>query len=395
MRYLSAGESHGPCLVAVIEGLPSNLQLDRGKINQQLARRQKGHGRGGRMKIEKDRVEILSGLRFGKTLGSPLTLTITNQDYKNWQEVMNPYQAPEKPDHEEENSCGEVLTRPRPGHADLAGSLKYHQDDIRNVLERASARETAIRVAVGGTARQMLDRFNIAVYSHVVGIGGIRAESMENRLPEQLHRLAEESSVRCADSVIEAKMIEEIDRAKDEGDSLGGVFEILVTGVPPGLGSHVHWDRKLDGRLAGALMSLQAIKAVEIGLGFEAAALRGSRVHDEIYYDENANKYFRKTNRSGGIEGGLTNGETLRIRCAMKPIPTLYRPLTSVDMKTKKSLQAGVERSDACAVPAASVVGEAIVAWEIACTFVDKFGGDSMEELKAAYETYLRMIARR
>ena len=393
MRYLSAGESHGPCLVAVIEGLPSNLKLDREKINYQLARRQKGHGRGGRMKIEKDQVEVLSGLRFGKTLGSPLTLSITNRDYENWKEVMDPY-SPEEFVGEGSGSQGEILTRPRPGHADLAGALKYHQKDLRNVLERASARETAIRVAVGSTARQMLAVFNVEVYSHVVEIGSIQSKPRELS-PEELQRLAEESPVRCADSQAETAMIQEIDRVKAEGDSLGGVFEILVTGVPPGLGSHVHWDRKLDGRLAGALMSLQAIKGVEIGLGFETASLRGSQVHDQIYYDESNHKYYRKTNGAGGIEGGISNGETIRIRCAMKPIPTLYTPLTSVDMMTKKSLEAGVERSDACAVPAASVAGEAIAAWEIACVFREKFGGDSMEEMETAYHDYLEAIARR
>lgn len=394
MRYLSAGESHGPCLVAVIEGLPSNLKLDREKIDCQLARRQKGYGRGGRMKIEKDRVEVLSGLRFGKTLGSPLTLSITNRDYENWRGAMDPYLPPEGTGKEGADSRGEVLTRPRPGHADLAGALKYHQEDLRNVLERASARETAMRVAVGSTARQMLTCFNIEVYSHVVEIGGVQANSRELP-PEELHQLAEGSSVRCADPRGEAGMIQEIDRVKEEGDSLGGIFEILVTGVPPGLGSQVHWDRKLDGRLAGALMSLQAIKGVEVGLGFEAASLRGSRVHDEIYYEKNSTIYYRKTNGAGGIEGGISNGETIGVRCAMKPIPTLYRPLTSVDMKTKESLEAGIERSDVCAVPAASVVGEAIVAWEIACAFQEKFGGDSMEEMEAAYHNYLDMIARR
>ncbi len=387
MRYLSAGESHGPCLVAIIEGLPSNLKLDRKKINEQLARRQKGYGRGGRMKIERDQVEVFSGLRFGKTLGSPLTLSITNRDFENWRSNMDPYEGTD--------GAGDILTRPRPGHADLAGALKYHHGDLRNVLERASARETAIRVAVGSTAQQMLTCFGIEVFSHVVEIGGVKRDGPLNLSPEELHRRAEESPVRCADPWVEEQMIREIDRAKEGGDSLGGVFQIMVTGVPPGLGSHVHWDRKIDGRLAGALMSLQAIKGVELGLGFEAASLRGSQVHDEIYYDNSNYKYFRKTNGAGGIEGGLTNGETILIQCAMKPIPTLYKPLTSVDMITKESLEAGVERSDVCAVPAASVAGEAIVAWEIACGFREKFGGDSLEEMESAYHNYLKTMAGR
>ncbi|UNC93904.1 chorismate synthase [Candidatus Contubernalis alkaliaceticus] len=389
MRYLSAGESHGPCLMAVIEGLPSNLSLEREKINDQLARRQKGYGRGGRMNIERDRVEVFSGLRFGKTLGSPLTLSITNRDYENWKSNMDPYNPPEITDDAEV-----ILTRPRPGHADLAGALKYHHADLRNVLERASARETAIRVAVGSAARQMLTCFGIEVFSHVVGIGGVKGEPLDLS-PGELHRRAEESPVRCADSQVEEQMIWEIDQAKKEGDSLGGVFQIMVTGAPPGLGSHVHWDRKLDARLAGALMSLQAIKGVEVGLGFEAASLRGSKVHDEIYYDNRNYRYFRKTNGAGGIEGGLTNGETILIQCAMKPIPTLYKPLTSVDMISKKSLEAGVERSDVCAVPAASVAGEAIAAWEIACVLREKFGGDSLEEMETAYLNYQKIISGR
>lgn len=387
MRYLSAGESHGPGLVAIIEGLPSNLELNIDKINYQLSRRQKGYGRGGRMKIEMDRVEILSGLRRGKTLGSPLTLLIKNKDYDNWKEIMNPYAS-----GEEKDNSGK-LTRPRPGHADLVGALKYNHRDIRNVLERASARETAVRVAVGSVARELLACFGVIVYGHVVEIGGIRALPVPLS-PQELQKKAEDSPVRCPDPQVETKMIREIDRAREQGDSLGGVFEILAAGVPAGLGSYAQWDRKLDGRIAGALMSLQAVKGVEIGLGFKAAALKGSKVHDEIKYDKKVG-YYRSTNRAGGIEGGMSSGETIMVRCAMKPIPTLYQPLESVDMETKEIIKAGVERADVCAVPAACVVGEAITAWELACAFREKFSGDSVEEVLENYRGYLKLISKR
>lgn len=387
MRYLSAGESHGPCLVAIIEGLPSNMRLMVNNINCQLARRQQGYGRGGRMKIEADRVEVLSGLRFGKTLGSPLGLLIWNRDHENWKGIMDPA-VPLGGDEEEIR-----VTRPRPGHADLAGALKYNHRDIRNVLERASARETAIRVAVGSVAREFLGIFNIQVYSHVVEIGGVQAG--EHKLSwRELFQVADESPVRCGDREAGSRMMSRIDQAREQGDSLGGVFEIVVTGVPVGLGSHVHWDRRLDGRLAGALMSLQAIKGVEIGMGFQAASLPGSQVHDEIFYDELAG-YYHKTNRAGGLEGGITNGEPLIIRGAMKPIPTLYQPLQSVDMETKEKWEAGVERSDVCAVPAASVTGEAIVAWEVARAFREKFSGDSLEEIQENYRNYQKTLEER
>ncbi len=382
MRYLSAGESHGPGLTAIIEGLPSNLEVKVENINFQLARRQKGYGRGGRMKIEKDKVRILSGLRFGKTLGSPLTLFIENRDYDNWKEYMDP----EPPERE-----GKRVSSPRPGHADLPGILKYRHKDIRNVLERASARETAMRVAVGSIARELLSLFGIQVYSHVVEIGRVKSERVDLSL-EEFFKKVEESSVRCAHEESEKEMIAEIDRVREEGDSLGGIFEILVTGVPPGLGSHVHWDRKLEGRLAGALMSLQAIKGVEVGLGIEGARLRGSQVQDEIFFDVGKG-YYHETNRAGGIEGGMSNGEPLLVRCAMKPIPTLYKPLRSVDIDTKKSLEAGIERSDVCAVPAAGVAGEAVAAWEVARAFLEKFSGDSMEEIRDNYKRYLDFLA--
>jgi chorismate synthase len=386
MRYLTAGESHGPSLTAIIEGLPSNLQLDTEAVNSQLSRRRQGYGRGGRMKIEADSVEITAGLRFGRTLGSPLAIHIKNRDFANWEHIMSP-------DGVEPLEAGRV-TRPRPGHADLAGALKYDLRDIRDVLERASARETAARTAVGAVARQLLQVFGIRVFSHVLAIGAVVASSQLQQDWQQIRQAAADSPVSCADTAAAAEMINAIDRAREEGDSLGGVFEIIVTGVPAGLGSHVQWDRKLDGRLAGALMSIQAVKGVEIGAGFAAASLPGSLVHDEISYAEGRG-YYRFSNRAGGIEGGITNGEALVLRAAMKPIPTLYKPLQSVDMDGHKPFAATVERSDTCAVPAASVVAEAVVAWEVASAFREKFGGDSMAEIKSNYESYLRMLAGR
>ncbi|WP_276557936.1 chorismate synthase [Dethiobacter alkaliphilus] len=386
MRFLTAGESHGPALCAIVEGLPANLSVDPAAVNRELARRQQGYGRGGRMKIEKDRVEVLTGLRFKRTLGSPLTLRINNRDFENWTGKMAPDgEAPEELD---------AVTRPRPGHADLAGAQKYNLADVRDVLERASARETAARVAVGAVAKEMLAAFGISVYSQVVSIGEIAADTLS---PEELavrYEKVENSPVRSADIVAEEKMKTRIDRAKADGDSLGGVFEVVVQGVPVGLGSHVQWDKKLDGRLAGALMSIQAIKGVEIGAGFEAAVRPGSLVHDEIGY-EDGRGYFRLTNRAGGLEGGITNGEPLVVRAAMKPIPTLYKPLRSVDMTDHAPFEAAVERSDACAVPAAAIVGEAVVAWEVAVALREKLGGDSTEEMKANLENYLELLARR
>ncbi len=368
LRYLTAGESHGKALVAIIEGLPANMELDKDKINLELFRRMQGYGRGGRMKIEKDQVEILSGLREGKTIGSPVTLMIKNLDYDNWKDKNI-----------------EPLTRPRPGHGDLAGLIKYNQSDIRNILERASARETAIRVAVGAVAKQLLKTFNIEILSHVISIGQVKLEDREVSYNDM--RDADKSEVRCIDLKLSQKMIEEIDKAKEDGDSLGGIFEVAALNVPVGLGSHAHWDRKLDGLIAGAFMSIQAIKGVEIGQGFGAAFKRGSEVHDEIFYDKSTS-YYRKTNNAGGIEAGISNGCPIVVRAAMKPIPTLCKPLQSIDIVTKKPFFASVERSDVCAVPAASIVGEAVLAWVLAQVITEKFGKDSMEEMLENYTNY-------
>jgi chorismate synthase len=381
MRYLSAGESHGPFLTAIIEGLPSGLYLLTEDINRQLERRQKGYGRGPRMAIEKDRVEVLSGLRFNRTIGSPLTLQIKNRDWDNWQEVM----APEG----EEPPGLQKVTRPRPGHADLAGGLKYKYDDLRLVLERSSARETAIRVAVGSVGRILLEQYGIKIYSHVCRIGTAGVDQDLLLLPDLVEKI-ENSPVHCADSSTAAKMVAEIEKAGKEGDTLGGVIELLVTGLPPGIGSHVHWDRRIDGRLAGALVSIPAIKGIEFGLGFTAAARRGSVVHDPII--DEGDGIDRPTNRAGGVEGGITNGQPLIIRLAMKPIPTLARALASVDWITGQASEAAVERSDVCAVPAAAVVVEAVVAWELAVAFREKFSGDYLEEVEAAYRFYMNNV---
>ncbi|SNS81398.1 chorismate synthase [Anaerovirgula multivorans] len=376
-RLITAGESHGKGLVGVVEGFPANVKIDIEEINKDLARRQKGYGRGGRMKIEKDRVEILSGIRGGKTLGSPISFLIENKDYENWKPYMNPVDVD-----------GETrkVTEPRPGHADLTGAMKYGFEDVRNVLERSSARETAVRVAIGSIARQLLQNFNIKVVSHVTAIG----EAFLQEKVEDIEKieLAEASEVRCCDEAVELAMIEEIKRAKEEGNSLGGVFEIHVTGVPAGLGSYVQWDRKLDAKLAYALMGIQAIKGVETGYGFQNAEKRGSLVHDEIFHSPDKG-YYRESNHAGGIEGGMSNGENIMIRCAMKPIPTLYTPLRTVDIETKEAVLATVERSDTCAVPAASVVGEMVAITVIAQEFLNKYGSDSLEEITKRWKDCL------
>lgn len=382
LRYLTAGESHGPALVAVIEGLPAGLNLSAAYINTQLARRQGGYGRGARMNIEADAVRFLSGVRGGATLGSPVALVIENKDWANWSQVMSPEQDVQVDER--------VVTRPRPGHADLAGVLKYGHRDIRNVLERSSARETAARVAAGTVARMLLAELGMEITGHVLQIGSVAAAVGELTLAELKERAAA-SRLLCADHRAEQEMVAAIDQARNDGDSLGGVCEIRVGGVPPGLGSHVHWDRKLDARLAAALMSIQAVKGVEVGLGFAAAARTGSQVQDEIFY-ENGRGFYRRTNRAGGIEGGMSNGEEIVLRAAMKPIPTLYRPLQSVDLVSKKPFAASVERSDVCAVPAACVVGEAVTAWELACACMEKFGGDSMDELRRHMDSYLAAL---
>ncbi len=368
LRYLTAGESHGKSLVGIIEGFPSNVSIDVEAINLDLKRRQWGYGRGNRMKIESDEIEILSGLRGGRSLGSPIAFLIRNRDYENWQRYMDPLGPIDD---------GRAVTRPRPGHADLTGALKYRFDDIRNVLERSSARETAVRVALGSMVKQLMANFGVEVMSHVLSVGNV-VPGESNDLNEI--KDADRSPVRCIDKKKEAEIIEAIDKAKETGDSLGGLFEVRILGLPPGLGSHVHWDRKLDGRLAQALMSIQAIKAVEIGDGIENSSLAGSQVHDEIFYSQDKG-YYRESNRAGGIEGGMSNGEDIVVRCYMKPIPTLYKPLRSVDMESKEAFVASVERSDSCAVAAASIVAEMAAITVIGQEFLRKYGGDSLEEI--------------
>ncbi|AEB12278.1 chorismate synthase [Marinithermus hydrothermalis] len=376
MRFLTAGESHGPQLTGVIEGLPAGLPLTPDEINPWLARRQGGYGRGRRMVIETDRVEILSGVRNGRTTGAPVTLVIHNADHRNWQDIMDPAPGswPRK----------RALTAARPGHADLAGGIKYGHKDLRDVLERASARETAMRVAVGAVAHQLLAAFGVESAAHVVGLGGVWSQT-----PFDWSRTAEieASPVRVLDKEAEARMIEAIDRAKTAGDTLGGVIEARFRGLVPGLGSHVHWDRKLDGRIAQMVMSIPAIKGVEIGTGFANAMRPGSEVHDPIYRDE-ARGYYRKTNRAGGLEGGMTNGEELVVRAALKPIATLMRPLPTVDVVTHEPADAARERSDTTAVPAASVILQACVGIVLAQAYLEKFGGDTLDELVERVERY-------
>jgi len=384
LRYLTAGETHGPQLTAIIEGLPSNLELDFEQLNFQLQRRQKGHGRGRRMQIETDTAQIVGGVRHGRTTGAPVAVIVENKDWKHWTSVMNVEPI------EGGDETKRRVFRPRPGHADLNGGLKYNLRDLRNVLERSSARETAARVAVGAIARQLLGQFGIKVAGHVVSIGGIEAAA-PNLPIDELIAVTEESPVRVADKDAEQKMIELIDQMKKDGDTIGGVVECIVSGLPVGLGSHVQWDRKLDGRIAQAVVSINAFKGVEVGIGFEAARIPGSQVHDEILYSEEQG-FHRGSNRAGGFEGGMTTGEPIVVRGVMKPIPTLYKPLASVDIDTKEAFTAQVERSDACAVPAASVVMEHVVAWEVAKAFLEKFGGDSIEEIQANLDNYLKQV---
>lgn len=382
LRFLTAGESHGPALLGILEGLPAGLPLSAEQIDRDLRRRQQGYGRGGRMKIERDRVEILAGVRFGRTLGSPLALQVANLDHENWTERMRT--APGGPDPA-------AVTVPRPGHADLAGALKYgHTADLRNVLERASARETTMRVALGAAARVLLRNLGIAVGSYVRSIGGIEAISASEVQPElyrhdaeELGLLADRSEVRALDADSTAQLVARIDDARRNRETLGGVIEVIATGVPPGLGSHVQWDRRLDGRLARALLSIPAIKAVEIGDGWAAAALRGSQVHDPIHLV--ADQLRRGSNHAGGLEGGITNGEPLVIRAAMKPIATLPAALPSVDLRTLQPRHAHVERSDTCAVPAAGVVAEAMVALTLADALLEALGGDTMQSLRLPF----------
>ena len=362
MRFLTAGESHGPCLVAIVEGFPAGFPIDVEQINRDLARRQKGYGRGERMQIEEDQIEILTGLVNGRTIGSPIAMRIANRDYPNWAGREHP-----------------PITLARPGHADFAGSVKYGFGDVRLAAERSSARETAARVAVGSLARQLLRHFGIEAAVHVLQIGSAALERSGVTFPELA--AAEQSPVRCTDPEPSQAMMAEIERAKAAGDTLGGIFEIQIKGVPVGLGSYVHWDRRLDSRLAAALMSIPGIKGVEIGEGFAAAQKLGSQVHDELFYEHDRG-YYRRTNRAGGIEGGMSNGEVIVIRAAMKPIPTLTRPLKTVDISSRQPAQASVQRSDTCAVPAAAVVGELAALTVIAQAFLEVFGGDSLKEIE-------------
>ncbi|RUM88008.1 MAG: chorismate synthase [Thermovibrio sp.] len=383
LRFFTAGESHGKGIFAYIEGIPSNFEIDFEFINNELSRRQRGYGRGGRMKIERDRVEFLSGVRLGRTIGSPILMAIWNRDYKNWEEIMKPEPG--------ELSEERKVTKPRPGHADLPGALKYGFDDVRNVLERSSARETAGRVAAGALCKNVLRELGIKVGSYVISIGSkeVPKEAYGELSFVERFKNAESSEVRIPvpDPLLEEEFKGEIDSARERGESLGGVFEVFALGLPPGIGSHTQWDRRLDGRLAQAVLSIQAIKGVEFGLGFKAGRLLGSKVHDEIFYSEERG-FYRETNRAGGLEGGMTNGEPIVLRAVMKPIPTLYSPLRSVDIKTKEPFKASVERSDVCAVPAASVVAESMVAITLLSAILEDFPSSNFSMLKRFWETY-------
>ncbi|WP_432646572.1 chorismate synthase [Mitsuokella sp.] len=384
LRFLTAGESHGPCLTAILEGLPAGLVLHEEALNKELARRQQGYGRGGRMKIEKDHVDVLSGVRFHETLGGPITLRVVNRDFQNWGGRMAAFGEPE----------GEKVTAARPGHADFTGIRKCNRKDVRDILERSSARETTMRVAVGAVCKEFLRALGITVVSQVVCLGGVKVDPAKvDRTKLGTEEGLGDSQLNCYDKEAEAQMIAKIKQARKDGDTLGGIFEITVRGLPAGLGSHIQWDRRLDGKLAGALMSIQAIKGVEIGAGFDCAILPGSQIHDEMFLDENGHVY-RKTNRAGGLEGGMTNGEELIVKAVMKPIPTLMTPLHSVDIESHEEVLACKERSDTCAVPAASVVGEAMTAFVIAQAICDKFGADAMVDLKAAIEAYKERIGK-
>ena len=385
LRFTTAGESHGRALVAIVEGLPAGLPLDVAQINHELERRQWGYGRGGRMKIEQDKVEILSGIRHGLTLGSPISLVIENKDWANWTEVMN------AEPREVADAKSRRLSRPRPGHADLAGGQKFAARDLRNILERASARETAARVACGALAKQLIAAFGVEIRSHVIQLGGIPEKPLELSWSE-IAAVLDDAPLRCADPQLQQQMIEMIDTKREAGDTLGGIFEVVARGLVPGIGSHTSWDLKLDGRLAQAIMSIPAVKAVSIGAGSEASALPGSEVHDEIAYNDETKEFIRETNRAGGLEGGITNGEEVRIRGHLKPLSTLRRPLRSVDIDTKQEQLAAFERSDITAVPAAGVIGEAMVALVIAAAMREKFGGDSLGEMKRNFEGYREQL---
>ncbi|WP_433771673.1 chorismate synthase [Bacillus wiedmannii] len=377
MRYITAGESHGPQLTTILEGVPAGLSLVADDINEELARRQKGYGRGRRMQIETDQVQIVSGVRHGETLGSPIALVVENRDFAHWTKIMGAEPLTEQ----EEKEMKRQVTKPRPGHADLNGAIKYGHRDMRNVLERSSARETTVRVAAGAVAKKVLAELGIKVAGHVIEIGGVQAKEITYSSIEELKSITEESPVRCLDEEAGKQMMKAIDDAKANGDSIGGIVEVVVEGMPIGVGSYVHYDRKLDAKLAAAIMSINAFKGVEIGIGFEAAHRPGSEVHDEILWNEE-HGYTRRTNNAGGLEGGMTTGMPIVVRGVMKPIPTLYKPLQSVDIDTKEAFTASIERSDSCAVPAASVVAEAVVAWELATALIEQFGLDRIDLIR-------------
>jgi len=397
LKFTTAGESHGPALISILEGAPAGLPLLAADVNADLARRQQGYGRGRRMQIESDAVEFLGGVRAGYTIGSPIAMMMRNRDWENWREVMDAAPAAEGGAPAPGAARKRAVTRPRPGHADLAGMLKYDREDARDVLERASARETTARVAAGAVCRRLLGEFGIRIGSHVVQLGGIDAE-LPDELPEDLNAVADESAVRILDPAAEAKIVARIDEAKKSGDTLGGVCEVVCTGLPIGLGSHVSWDRKLDGRIGAAMMSIPAVKGVGIGIGFDAAQKPGSAVHDEILSGGDSARTAnlrRRTNRAGGLEGGMTTGEPLVVRVAMKPISTLMRPLATVEMTTGEAASAVAERSDVTAVPAMGVIAEAMLAFVVAQAMIEKFGGDSMGEMRRNFDGYVEQIRKK
>ena len=385
LRYMTSGESHGKTLIGILEGMPAGAIIDNDKINHQLFRRQQGYGRGGRMKIESDTVTFLSGIRFGNTTGAPIAVEVENKDWVNWKNRMNSEPIPDEDKPSE-------ITIPRPGHADFAGAVKYGHTDMRNIIDRASARETAVRTALSGITRQFLEEFGIQIGSHVIEMHQVKSGASFD-FNKTLHesQRADESPVRCLDSQAEKAMIAVIDEAKENGDTVGGRTEIIASGLPVGLGSHTHWDRKLDGRIAEAMMSIPAIKAVEIGLGIECGRRFGSKVHDPIDKEQSTQTIVRRTNNAGGLEGGITNGQPLVVTITMKPISTLLSALDSVDMKTQEAVLARVERSDICAVPAAGVVGEAVLSLVLAQAFLEKFSGDHIDDIRATYDTRRRI----
>ncbi len=392
LRLTTAGESHGPALVCTLEGMPAGLPLRADDVNADLFRRQQGYGRGRRMQIERDEIEFLSGVRAGETLGSPVAMLIRNKDWKNWVEIMDPAARADDADGPRKRS----VTRPRPGHADLTGILKYDRDDARDILERASARETTARVAGGAIARALLHAFGVSIGSHLVHLGGVDAGAVA--LPDDLNAAADLSAVRTLDPEAEAQIIARIDAAKADGNTLGGICEVVARGLPVGLGSHVSWDRKLDGRIGQAMLSIPAVKGVEIGIGFDAARLTGAEVHDAIVMESGraiAGNVRRTTNRAGGLDGGMTNGEPVVVRVAMKPIATLMKPLQTIDTTTSSAAEAVVERSDVTAVPAMGVIAEAMLALVLADAMVEKFGGDSLAEMRRNYDAYLAQVAQR